>query len=277
VANTVKDGEKEMTFLDHLEELRWHIIRSIGSIFVLAIVAFLSKDIVFHQIILGPSRTDFWTYQALCEIGAWLHSDALCIESLPFEIQSRQMTGQFTMHITSSLVVGLILAFPYAFWEFWRFVGPALYVKERKSSRGAVFFVSILFMAGVLFGYFIVSPLSINFLTNYSLDPSIKNQIDITSYISTLSMLVLSCAVMFQMPVVVYFLSQAGLVTPERMIYFRRHAFIVILVLSAILTPPDVISQFLIAVPLTILYQISIYVSRMVLKRKSKSEEIQKY
>ncbi|MTI30569.1 twin-arginine translocase subunit TatC [Xanthovirga aplysinae] len=266
-----------MTFLDHLEELRWHMIRSFASIFILAVVAFLSKDIVFHQIILGPSRTDFWTYQTLCKIGTWLNSDVLCIDSLPFEIQSRQMTGQFTMHITSSLVVGLILAFPYAFWEFWRFISPALYTKERNASRGAVFFVSILFIAGVLFGYYIVSPLSINFLTNYTLDPSIKNQIDITSYISTLSMLVLSCAIMFQMPVVVYFLSQAGLVTPERMIYFRRHAFIVILVLSAILTPPDVMSQLLIALPLTILYQISIYVSRMVLKRKLKSEEIQKY
>jgi sec-independent protein translocase protein TatC len=262
--------EKEMTFLEHLEELRWHLMRSVASIFVFAIAAFSSKTIIFHHLILGPSRTDFWTYQFMCRLGEMVNSSALCIENLPFIIQSRQMTGQFMMHLTSSLVIGLILAFPYTFWEIWRFISPALYPKERRITRGATFFVSLLFLTGVAFGYFIVSPLSINFLANYQVDPSIQNEFDIVSYVSTISMLVLACGIMFQLPVVVYFLSLAGFVNPELMKRYRKHAFMGILILSAILTPPDVFSQLLIAFPLFFLYQCSIVLSRFVLKRKEK-------
>jgi sec-independent protein translocase protein TatC len=269
--------EQEMSFLDHLEVLRWHLIRSFASIFIFAIAAFLSKEIVFHHIILAPSRTDFWTYQMLCQLGELMGtSDLLCINDLPFTIQSRQMTGQFTMHITSSLVIGLILAFPYAFWEFWRFISPALYSTERNASRGAVFFVTLLFMMGILFGFYVLSPLSINFLTNYQLDPSIKNEIDITSYISTLCMLVLSCGIMFQMPMVVFFLTKAGLVSPPLMKQYRRHSIVVILIISAVLTPPDVVSQLLIAFPLVLLYQMSIWISAMVLRKERKEEEEEK-
>lgn len=258
--------EKEMSFLDHLEELRWHIVRSLMAILVFAIAAFLAKKIIFHDIILGPSRPDFWTYRMLCKVGEMINTNVLCIEELPFIIQSRQMTGQFMMHITSSFVIGLILAFPYAFWEMWRFIKPGLYDQEKNVAHGAVFFVSLLFGLGVLFGYFVVSPISINFLSNYQLDPSISNEFDIISYVSTISMLVLACAIMFQLPIVVYFLTKAGIVTPSFLKAYRKHAIIIILVISAIITPPDVVSQVLIALPLLVLYQISIFISKNVIK-----------
>ena len=264
---------KEMTFLEHLEELRWHLIRSVIAILVLAIAVFLAKDFVWHYIILAPSRLDFWTYEMLCKAGEWLQSDGLCINDLPFIIQSRKMTGQFTMHITTSALIGLIVSFPYVFWEIWSFVGPGLYEKERKNSRGAVFFVSLLFIIGVLFGYYIIAPLSVNFLSHYNVDPTILNEFELTNYVSTVSMIVLSSAILFQLPMIVYVLTKAGLVTPELMKSYRKHAVIAILVLGAFLTPPDPISQILIAIPLFGLYQISIFISARVLRRQRRKEQ----
>ena len=262
----MEEEQQEMSFVDHLEELRWHIIRSLGSILVFSIIAFLAKGFVFHDIILAPSRTDFFSYRFLCELGERIGSDVLCITDLGFTIQSRQMSGQFAMHIMVSLVLGLSCAFPYAFWEIWRFIKPGLYPQEQKSSRGAVFFVSILFLMGLLFGYYVVSPISINFLAGYQVDPSIQNEFDLSSYISTLTTLCLACAFMFEMPVIVYFFTKAGLLSPEIMKLYRRHSIIVILVLSAVITPPDVISQLLIAMPLLVLYEVSISVSRSIQK-----------
>ncbi|MDW3196590.1 MAG: twin-arginine translocase subunit TatC [Cytophagales bacterium] len=261
-----------MSFLDHLEELRWHIIRSLVAIVVFAIAAFVSKDIVFGMVILGPSKADFWTFRTLCELSSAIGVDAFCIEELPFIIQSRQMTGQFMMHITSSFVIGLIIAFPYAFWEIWRFVKPGLYPRERRAARGATFYVSILFALGVLFGYFVIAPISVYFLTNYQIDPSILNEIDIISYVGLVSTLVLACALLFQLPVLVFFLTKAGLVTPALMKQYRKHAIVAILILGAIVTPPDVFSQVLIAIPLILLYQISILISKRVLNRDSSEE-----
>ncbi|MEM8893718.1 MAG: twin-arginine translocase subunit TatC [Bacteroidota bacterium] len=262
--------EKEMSFLDHLEELRWHIIRSLSAIGVFAIAAFVAKGFVFGKVILGPSQPDFWTYQMLCKLGEILQTTAICIDELPFIIQSRQMTGQFTMHITSSFVVGIICAFPYAFWEMWRFIAPGLYSHERKAARGATFFVSLLFMMGVGFGYFLVTPISVNFLANYQIDPSILNEFDIVSYVSTVSTLVLASGILFQLPIVIFFLTKAGLVTPPLLRQYRKHAIIVILILGAVLTPPDPFSQLLIALPLLGLYQVSIYISSYVLKKEQK-------
>lgn len=262
-----------MTFLEHLEQLRWHLIRSLLAIAVLAIAAFLAKDFVFGVVILGPSRTDFWFYRMACDMGLRLvDSDVFCMEKLPFTIQSRQMTGQFAMHLTSSFVIGLILAFPYFFWEIWRFISPGLYPKERNASRGATFFVTVLFSMGVLFGYYIVSPISVNFLAHYQVDPSIINEFDITSYVSTITMIVLACAIMFQLPVIVYFLSKAGLITPDLLKTYRRHAIVGALVISAFITPPDPVSQLLVSLPLVILYQVSISISALVLRKKRKAE-----
>lgn len=269
------EDEVEMTFLDHLEELRWHLIRSLAAIMVFAVAAFFAKTLVFHTILLGPSRVDFWTYEMLCKLSDILKSEALCIDELPFIIQSRKMTGQFSMHVTSSFVIGIICAFPYAFWEIWRFIKPGLYPRERKAARGATFFVSLLFILGVVFGYFIVTPISINFLSNYQLDPTILNEFDIISYISTVITLVLACGILFQLPIVVYFLTKAGLITPQILRTYRRHAIIVILILGAMLTPPDPFSQILIAIPLLGLYQVSIYISARVIKKEA-TTEIQK-
>lgn len=266
------DEEKEMTFLDHLEELRWHLIRAVSSIIIFAIAVFLAKDFVWHSVILAPSRLDFWTYEMMCKVGELVQSSTLCIEDLPFIIQNRKMTGQFTMHITSSVLIGLIVAFPYVFWEIWRFISPGLKIEERRHSRGAVFFVSLLFIIGVLFGYYIISPLSVNFLAHYSVDGSILNEFELSNYVSTISMIVLSSAVLFQLPMVVYFLSKAGIITPSFMKHYRRHAIVIILILGALLTPPDPISQVLIAVPLFGLYQISIFISAGVLRNKEKLE-----
>jgi sec-independent protein translocase protein TatC len=183
------------------------------------------------------------------------------------------MTGQFTTHITTSALIGLIISFPYVFWEIWRFIAPGLYATERRNTRGAVFYVSFLFMVGVFFGYYIISPLSVNFLSHYNVDPSILNEFELTNYVSTISMIVLSSAILFQLPMIVYVLTKAGLVTPEGMKTYRRHAIVVILVLGALLTPPDPISQVLIAIPLFGLYQISIYISASVLRRQRRREQ----
>ena len=259
-----------MSFLDHLEELRWHLIRSLASIAVFAIAAFIGSKYIWHSVILAPSRADFWTYRMMCKIGDLTGSEFLCIEELPFIIQSRQMTGQFTMAILSSVVIGLICAFPYTFWELWRFIKPGLHITEKKASRGAVFFVAVLFALGTLFGYYVISPISIRFLSTYQVDPSIANEFDIISYVTIVCTLVLVCALMFQLPIVVYFLTKAGLINPSIMRTYRKHALVVILVLSAILTPPDVISQILVSLPLLILYQISIYISASVLKKENR-------
>lgn len=273
IEKEIEEEENEMTFLEHLEELRWHLIRALLSIVVFAVAVFLAKDFVWHNVILAPSRVDFWTYRMLCEAGELLQSSGLCIDDLPFIIQSRKMTGQFTMHLTSSFVIGLIISFPYVFWEIWRFISPGLETKERKNSRGAVFYVSLLFMLGVLFGYYIISPLSINFLSHYQVDPTVLNEFELINYVSTISMIVLASAVLFQLPMVVLFLTKAGLVTPKFLKEYRKHAIILILIIGALLTPPDPISQVLIAIPLFGLYQISIFISAMTLRRQVKAEK----
>ncbi|MBX2843044.1 MAG: twin-arginine translocase subunit TatC [Flammeovirgaceae bacterium] len=265
--------EEEMSFLDHLEELRWHLMRAVGSVLVFSIIAFIAKPIVFGVVIFGPKREDFITYRMLCKLSDLIGSDALCIEKLSFEIQNRVMTGQFTMHILASVVVGLVCAFPYAFWELWRFVKPGLYSHEQKVTSGAVFFVTLLFLTGVFFGYFILSPLAINFLTSYQVDESIMNEIDLSSYVSTIAMMVMACGLMFQLPMVVYFLSKIGVVTPALMKEYRKHAFVAILVVGAVITPPDPITQVFVALPIFFLYQGSIIVSASVHKNMMKEEQ----
>lgn len=265
------EEEGEMSFLDHLEELRWHLVRSLVAIVLFAIIAFISTDFFFGKIILGPSRTDFITYQWLCQLADFIGSDALCIDELPFIIQSRQMTGQFSMHLTSSFVIGLIISFPYVFWEIWRFIKPGLYPTERRAAQGATFYVSLLFILGILFGYLIVAPISVNFLANYQIDPSILNEFDIISYVSTVTTLVLACGILFQLPIVVYFLTRAGLISSHTLKTYRKHAVVVILILGAMLTPPDPISQILIAIPLVMLYQVGIIIALRVERKEQKA------
>lgn len=259
------DGDEvEMGFLDHLEELRWHLIRSVIAIVVFSVLAFLAKSFVWDVLIFGPTQTDFWTNVQLCKLAELINVSNLCLGELPITIQNRQITGQFTMHIKSSLIIGLIVAFPYVFWEIWRFVSPGLKKNEKKASAGVVFTVSLLFLTGVLFGYYIITPLSLNFLGNYSLSSRISNEIDINSILGLVGTLALACGIMFQLPMVSYMLSKAGILTPKMMKDYRRHSIVVILLISAIITPPDVISQLLIAAPILLLYEVSIIISRRV-------------
>ncbi len=259
-----------MSFLDHLEELRWRLVRAVIAVLFFTLVAFAFMDKIFKYVIIAPAKPDFWTYRMLCKI-----SESTCVDKIDFTLQSRTLTGQFTMHLTASFVAGLIVAFPYVFWQIWKFVTPALKDKEKNSAKGAVFFVTFLFATGILFGYYIVSPLSINFLANYRLDESIVNQFDVTSYISMLCMMVLGCGVMFQLPVVVYILSRLGIMTPGFMRKYRRHAIVVILIIAAVLTPsPDILSQLLVGLPMIFLYEISIFISGGIEKRRKKEAEL---
>jgi sec-independent protein translocase protein TatC len=264
--------EKEMSFLDHLEELRWHLIRSLIAVVIFTIGAFVSAKWIFENIVFAPARPEFPTFKVLCKLGAALNYDALCITDIPFKVQSRNMTGQFTMHIMASFIIGLMIAFPYVCWEIWRFVKPGLQVKERKYSRGAVAAVSVLFFFGVMFGFYVIAPWMVYFLANYSISDMVINEFDITSYVSTVVMLVFGSGLLFQLPVVIYFLTKVGIVTPEFLRKYRKHSIIIILVVAAIVTPPDPLSQMLITIPLYLLFEISILISAAVARRKAKEE-----
>jgi len=263
-----------MSFLEHLEELRWHLIRALVAIMVFAILAFVFREFFFQEIIFAPTRVDFVTFKAFCKLSQLTGSDAFCVDELPLTLQNRTMTGQFTMAITAAFILGIIIAFPYVFWEIWRFVSPGLYETERRVSKGAVFFVSVLFLTGVSFGYFVVVPVSVNFLANFTLSPEIDNQFDITSYVSTMAMMVLGSGLLFQLPMVIYFLTSAQIVTPSFLVRYRRHAIVVILIIAAIVTPPDVFSQILISIPVYLLYEISIYISKITLRKVKKKEAL---
>jgi len=193
----------------------------------------------------------------------------LCINQNPLNLISIKMSGQFTTHINISLIVGVIMAFPYIFWEFWSFFKPALYEKERKYARGAVLAASSLFLLGILFGYYIISPLSINFLSTYRVSDLVDNQINITSYIGSVTSVALSAGVTFELPIVVFFLARIGIITPEFMRKYRKHAIVVVLILAAIITPPDVFSQTLVSIPLILLYEISIFIAARVVKNRA--------
>ena len=266
--------EKEMSFLDHLEELRWHFIRALLAVIVLTIVAFYFVRWIFENIIFAPAKLDFPTFKYMCQLGDWLGlQESLCITELPFIVQSRNMTGQFMMSLTASFVIGLVVAFPYVVWEFWSFVRPGLETKERKFSKGAVFAVSFLFLLGVFFGYYFLCPMTIWFLATYSISSVISNEFDITSYVSTITSLVMGCGLLFQFPVVIYFLSKVGIVTPDLMRKYRKHSIVIILVLGAIITPSaDPFSLTVISLPLYLLFEISIFTSAIVVRRKQKEE-----
>lgn len=270
-------GEKEMNFLDHLEELRWHIIRAVLAIVIFMIAAFVYITEIFDYIVFAPAKVDFIFFKWMCSLGDLVGAtETLCVTDLPFKVQSRNMTGQFMMSITASFMIGLVVAFPYVIWELWSFVRPGLETKERKFSKGAVFAISSLFLIGVAFGYFVLSPMTIWFLATYQVSSMIVNEFDITSYVSTVASLVLGCGLLFQFPVVVYFLTKIGMVTPTLMRTYRRHAVVVIIVLGAVVTPSaDPFSLTIISLPLYILYEISIFTSVVVLRKKLKREALE--
>jgi len=268
-----KKGEKEMSFLEHLEELRWHIIRSILAIVILMIVAFLFKNIIFDSVILAPKSPDFITARLLCRLGEYLNTTSLCINTQQMNLINIKMSGQLTTHITVSLVAGLILAFPVILWEFWQFFKPALKVNEARYAKGAVLAASLLFFLGVAFGYFMLAPLSIHFLSSYEISPEVVNQINIRSYIGTITSICLATGLVFELPIISFFLTKIGLITPKFMRQYRKHAIVVIFILSAIITPPDIFSQTLVSIPLLILYEVSIMISARVMRQKNRDSE----
>lgn len=268
-----KPGHAEMSFLEHLEELRWHIIRSVLAILVFAVVAFVLKDFIFDTVILRPRLPDFWTNRMLAKLGDLVGSEALKINQVPLKMQSIRIAGQFSMHIWTSIIAGFIIASPVVFYEFWRFVKPALYEKEKKYAGGAVVYTSILFMLGVLFGYYLIVPLSIHFLGTYQVSPDVENMINLKSYIGSVTSITIASGVVFLIPIFSYFLSKVGLITPEFMKTYRKHSYVIMLLLSAVITPPDIFSQIMVCFPLVFLYEIGIMISRRVVKKREKDFE----
>ena len=263
----------EMSFLDHLEELRWHLIRSVLAIVIIACGAMLMSDFIFNTVLFGPKSMDFPTYKFFCEISTFIGIDSdFCADELPFIIQSREMAGQFSAFIWTSIWAGFILGFPYVLYEMWKFISPGLHPNERKHSRGFIFAASLLFFSGTLFGYYLVAPLSINFLVSFSVSNQVSNEIDLASYIATVRTSVIACGLIFELPIIVYFLTKVGLVTPEILKKYRKISLVVVLILSAVITPPDVTSQIMVAFPILLLYQISISISKRVLKNEAKKE-----
>jgi sec-independent protein translocase protein TatC len=263
-----RNNEGEMSFLDHLEALRWHIIRSAAAVLIMAIIAFIFSQYIFDYIIIAPKNPDFITYRILCKLTTlFTGDDSLCIKEIPITLINIDMAGQFSTDVIVSFFSGLILSLPYVVLEIWRFIKPALHEQERKNTKGFVFYVSSLFLTGILFGYYLILPLSINFLGNYKVSSEVYNQISLGSYISTTITLCMASGIVFQLPILVYILSRLGLVTPEFMRKYRKHSIIVILFISAVITPPDITSQILVAIPIVILYEISIFISSSVQKK----------
>tara|TARA_Y100001936_G_scaffold180779_1_gene177715 strand:+ start:122 stop:928 length:807 start_codon:yes stop_codon:yes gene_type:complete len=260
-----------MSFLEHLEELRWHVIRSLIAIISAGFVCFLMKDFIFDTIIFGPKKMDFPTYKFLCQAATFIGVETnFCGDEFPFVVQNRTMAGQFSAHVMTSVISGFILSFPYVLYEFWKFISPGLLEKEKAKSRGFIFISSILFFVGVLFGYYVISPLSINFLGTYQVSTQVLNEIDLGSFISLVRSSALASGIIFELPIIIYFLTKAGVVTPESLVKYRKYALVLVLILAAIITPPDVASQIIVAIPIVVLYQVSIFISRIVVKNQNK-------
>ena len=258
--------EHEMSFLEHLEELRWHILRALGGTFVIAVILLFSKKFVFDTLIFGPANKDFITYKLLCKI-------KICLSPPTPHIYQRLMGEEFVTHLKVSFLLGLIVAFPYVFWEIWQFIKPGLYPKEQKAARGIVAICSMLFLLGVFFGYFIIAPFAITFLLNYSISNLVAGtDVTLGSWINYMVMFTLPTGLVFELPIIMYFLSKAGLVYPDLLRKFRKHAVVAILIVAAIVTPPDVMTQILISIPLYALYEVSIIISARVDKNRKKEE-----
>jgi sec-independent protein translocase protein TatC len=272
----------EMSFFQHLEALRWHLIRSAAAILLVTIFAFIYYDDIFNGIIMAPTRASFWTYQMMCKMGDLFHSiipalDAkgFCVQSINFpKLINTELAGQFNLQLNSSIMIGLIVGVPYLVYELWKFIRPALHDRERKAASGFVFYSSFLFVLGVLFGYYIVTPLSIRFFANYKVSDAITNMFSTDSFISSETMLTLLAGIVFQLPIIVYILSSLGILTPKFMRDKRRYAVILILILAAIITPsPDALTMLVVALPLYLLFEFSIKVSAVVERRRKKRDD----
>jgi sec-independent protein translocase protein TatC len=274
--NRIGPEGEEMTFVDHLEALRWHIVRSLLAIVVLGIYIFIKIDWVFENVVTGPLHDNFLTYIWMCRFGHFLHlGDTLCMPAIHIKLQATEFSSQFMTSITIAFVGGFIAAFPYIFWEVWRFIKPALKPSELKSTRGSIFYVSLFFFTGAAFGYFLLGPFTFNFLANYTLGTSqiLETRPTLNDYLENLVDIIIGCGLAFELPVLAYVLTKIGLLTPEILASSRKYAIVVILVVAAVITPsPDWTSQMLVFVPLFLLYQLSIVVSRRAYKEMVKHD-----
>lgn len=261
------DPEKEMSFWDHLDALRGHVFRSAIAIVAMGVLAFVNREIIFDQIILAPKSPDFITNQLLCRLGNLLNVPSLCLGDMELNIININISGQFTTHIYISFFAGMVVAAPYVIWEIWRFIKPALYETERRHSSGAVWSMSLLFILGVLFSYYLIVPLTLSFFGSYQVSNAISNQISLASYISTVVSVTFSLGVVFELPVFVYFLTKVGIITPEFLKRNRKYTLVILLIIAAVITPPDIVSQILVTIPLYGLYELSILVSQRIARR----------
>ena len=261
----MNEVQKEMSIIDHLRDLRKFLLHSVAGVFIAAIFVAFNINFVFDKIIMAPTQVNFYTYRVLCKL-----SSDLCVDKVPLNIMNIDMTGQFTAHIWTSVTFGIILAFPYILYDLWKFIKPALYESERKTGVVFISVSSFLFLIGVLFGYFLITPLSVNFFARYKVSDMINNQIKMSSYISFVRSTVLANGVVFELPVIIYFLAKGGIVTSDFMKQNRKYAVIIVLALAAMITPPDVVSQIIVAIPLLILYEFSIFIAKTVGDKKSK-------
>jgi len=269
MANKKKLGE--MSFLEHLEELRWLLVRSSIAIIIMAFATYFISDWLFDVVIFGPTRPDFFTYRSFCELSHYLgFADTICIEELPFIIQNTEMEGQVNMFVWICILAGFILSFPYILWQLWGFISPALYEKEKKNVRVFVFFSSLLFFLGVIFGYYVVIPMSVNFVATFSVSSIVKNQFTLESYIGMFKTSIVASGLFFELPIIIYFLTKLGLVTPQFLRKYWKYAVVIILIIAAIVTPPDVVSQLIVAIPMLLIYEASILISIIVYKNKLK-------
>ena len=264
-----KSLEAEMSFFDHLEALRWHLIRAAIAIVVFALVAFLNYHYIFNTYIMGPFRPDFWTYRMMCKLG-----EGFCITKFNAEIINTEVAGQFMLQINSSVLIGIILSIPYILWEIWRFIKPALLEKERKAASGFVFYASMLFLLGVLFGYYVIAPESIAFLANYEVSDTIRNEFTVSSYLSMVATITLIIGIVFELPIVIYILASIGILTGTFMKRTRRYAIVILLIVGAIISPsPDFLTTMIATLPLFVLYEVGIVVASVVEKRRAKAHD----
>jgi sec-independent protein translocase protein TatC len=271
------EEKAEMTFIDHLEELRQHIIRSVIAILVMAAIIFIYRDWVFDNVITGPINPDFISYRLLCDFSHWAHmGDALCMPPVTINMQTTTFGGQFLSSISLALIGGILIAFPYIFWEFWRFIKPALKDKELSNTRFIIFWVSFFFFTGAAFGYFLLGPFTFNFLGSFTLGTKgvLETRPTLTDYLDNLTNLILGCGIAFELPVLAFILTKIGIITPVYLRKIRKYAAVVILLAAAIITPsPDWMSQLIVFIPLFTLYELSILVSARVSKQRIKEEE----
>ena len=274
IKNKGKNLEAEMSFFDHIDVLRKHLLRALAVVVVFTCFAFYYSDFIWKEIIMAPKTPSFWTYKMMCKLVDMFPSvigPEFCIQKIDAKLINLDMSGQFTLQMNSGITAGLILGIPYLLFEVWLFIKPALLENERKSASGFVFFASVLFFVGVAFGYYIISPLSINFLLTFTVDESIQNTITVDSYLSTILTLTLGSGIIFQLPVVIYILSKLGVMTPKFMRASRRYAAVLILVVAAIVTPTaDPYTMMIVALPLFILYEFSIMISANIERKKLK-------